>query len=137
MKKIRHALYFDEKLSRRLEALANKPGATMSNAVGDALRDYFERKGADELDERFKERLDAVSKQLNRIERDQRVILESLALFIRYQLTISRPLPESQAAALQALGNQRFQTFIEEVGRKIATGKSTAFDLAPKAKESS
>lgn len=136
MKKIRHALYFDEKLSKRLEALADKPGATMSNVVGDALRDYFERKGADALDEKFRERLDTIGKRLNLIERDQRVILESLALFIRYQLTVSRPIPESQAAELQALGNQRFKAFIDEVGRRIASGKGTVFDLAAKEKGS-
>lgn len=134
MKRIRHALYFDEKLSKRLETLADKPGATMSNVVNDALRDYFERKGADALDDRFRERLDGIGKRLNLIERDQRVILESLALYIRHQLSVSRSMPDSQAAALQALGNQRFQTFIEEVGRRIATGKGTVFDLAAKPK---
>ncbi|HVT25481.1 MAG TPA: CopG family transcriptional regulator [Rhizomicrobium sp.] len=136
MKRIRHALYFDEKLSKRLEVLADKPGATMSNVVNDALRDYFERKGADALDDRFGERLDGIAKRLNLIERDQRVTLESLALYIRYQLMVSRPVPDAQAAALQALGNQRFQTFIEEVGRRIATGKGTIFDLAAKPKAS-
>jgi hypothetical protein len=132
--KSRHCLYLEPKLGERLKALASKPGATMSNVVSDALRDYFERQGADALEERFKERLDQISAQLNRIERDQQVLLESTALFVRYQLTITPPLPASQLAASQAAGNERFQTFIDEVGRRIAKGKGMSFEVTRRAK---
>jgi hypothetical protein len=135
MTKRRLCLYLDPKLGARLEKLAAKPGATMTNIVSDALRDFFDRQANDALDERIKERLDRSNSQINRMERDQRVILESLALFIRYQLTISNPVPESQLAAMQALGSDRFQTFIDEVGRRIAKGKGIGAEIAEKAKE--
>ncbi len=137
MTKRRLCLYLDPKLGARLEKLAAKPGATMTNIVSDALRDFFDRQANDALDERIKERLDRSNSQLNRMERDQRVILESLALFIRYQLTVSNPVPESQLAAMQAIGNDRFQTFIDEVGRRIAKGKGIGAEVAEKAKEKS
>lgn len=137
MTKRRLCLYLDPKLGARLEKLAAKPGATMTNIVSDALRDFFDRQANDALDERIKERLDRSNSQLNRMERDQRVILESLALFIRYQLTVSNTVPESQLAAMQALGNDRFQTFIDEVGRRIAKGKGIGAEIAEKAKEKS
>ena len=137
MTKRRLCLYLDPKLGARLEKLAAKPGATMTNIVSDALRDFLDRQASDALDERIKERLDRSNGQLNRMERDQRVILESLALFIRYQLTISNQIPESQLAAMQALGNERFQTFIDEVGRRIAKGKGIGAEIAEKAKEKS
>ena len=137
MTKRRLCLYLDPKLGARLEKLAAKPGATMTNIVSDALRDFFDRQGSDALDERIKERLDRSNNQLNRMERDQRVILESLALFIRYQLTVSNPIPQSQLAAMQALGNERFQTFIDEVGRRIARGKGIGAEITEKAKEKS
>jgi hypothetical protein len=137
MTRRRLCLYLDPKLGARLEKLAAKPGATMTNIVSDALRDFLDRQGSDALDERFKERLDKSTAQWNRMERDQRVILESLALFIRYQLTVSNPIPESQLAAMQALGNDRFQTFIDEVGRRIAKGKGVGAEVAEKAKEKS
>jgi len=135
MTKRRLCLYLDPKLGARLEKLAARPGATMTNIVSDALRDFFDRQANDALDERIKERLDRSNSQLNRMERDQRVILESLALFIRYQLTVSNPVPESQLAAMQAIGNDRFQTFIDEVGRRIAKGKGIGAEIAEKAKE--
>lgn len=135
MTKRRLCLYLDPKLGARLEKLAAKPGATMTNIVSDALRDFFDRQANDALDERIKERLDRSNSQFNRMERDQRVILESLALFIRYQLTVSNPVPESQLAAMQALGNDRFQTFIDEVGRRIAKGKGIGAEISEKATE--
>lgn len=135
MTKRRLCLYLDPKLGARLEKLAAKPGATMTNIVSDALRGFLDRQGGDALDERFRERFDKSTAQWNRMERDQRVVLESLALFIRYQLTVSNPIPESQLAAMQALGNDRFQTFIDEVGRRIAKGKGVGAEIAEKAKE--
>ncbi len=130
----RICLYLDPKLGRELEALGKKPGTTMTQIVSDALRAHLDGNGAESLDQRFKQRLDRVGAQLNRIERDERVILESLALFIRYQLTLSNPLPESQLAALQAQGNKRFQSFIDEVGRRLAKGTDLGAEIALKAK---
>lgn len=134
MTKRRLCLYLDPKLGSRLEKLAAKPGATMTNIVSDALQDFLDRQGTDALDDRIKSRLDKFGGQLNRMERDQRVLLESLALFIRYQLTVSNTIPESQLAAMQALGNERFQTFIDEVGRRLAKGKGIGAEVAEKAK---
>jgi hypothetical protein len=130
----RICLYLDPKLGRELESLGKKPGATMTQIVSDALRAHLDGNGAEPLEQRFRQRLDRIGGQLNRIERDERVILESLALFIRYQLTLSNPLPESQLAALQAQGNKRFQTFIDEVGRRLAKGTDLGAEIAQKAK---
>lgn len=134
MKKNRHCIYLEPKLSERLTALAEKPGTTISNVIGDALRAYFECQGGDAIEDRFKTRLDTITTQLNRIERDQRIDLESLALWIRYQLTLSNPMPPGQFATLQAIGAERFQKFIEEVGRRIANGGGIGTEIVKSAK---
>lgn len=134
VKKNRHCIYLEPKISERLTALAEKPGSTISNVIADALRAYFERQGGDALEDRFTARLDTMSAQLNRIERDQRIDLESSALWIRYQLTLSNPLPSGQWAALQAIGAERFQKFIEEVGRRIANGSGIGAEIVKSAK---
>src|SRR3546814_16450553 len=102
--KPRHHLYLDDELTERLETLAAKPGSSKSAIVSDALRAFIARRGANELDERLKVRLDRVSRQLNRIERDQQNLLESLALYVRYYLHVTAPLPE---AAPEAAGAPR------------------------------
>jgi len=119
--KPRHHLYLDDALTAQLEALAAKPGSSKSAIVADALRQYLVRRGAHDIDEALKIRLDRQSRQMDRIERDGQVLLESLALFIRYQLTVTAPLPEPDKAA-RAVGQERFQKFIDQVGRQIAGG---------------
>lgn len=122
--KIRHQLFLDADLSEKLEALAAKPGASKSAILADAVAAWLNRRGAQELDDRFGLRLNRISAQLNRIERDGQVLLESLALFVRYQLTVTAPLPEPDPAA-RAVGRDRFQAFVDQVGRQIADGGRT------------
>lgn len=122
--KPRHHLYFDEALTEQLEALAAKPGSSKSAIVSDALRAYLARRGARELDDMLRVRLDRISNQLNRVERDGHVLLESLALFVRYQLTVTAPLPEADQAG-RAIGRDRFEAFVAQVGRQLAGEKRT------------
>lgn len=133
--KPRHHLYLDDELTEQLEALAAKPGSSKSAIVSDALRAFIARRGANELDDRFKVRLDRISRQLNRIERDQQILLESLALFVRYYLTVAAPLPEADQEAARALGQERFQAFIDQVGRRIAGGRTLAGEVLGRTSE--
>jgi hypothetical protein len=133
--KRRHQFYLDGKLAEQLMALAAKPGSSKTAIMTDALQAYLDRRGAGELEERFKVRLDRLSMQLGRIERDLQVVAESLALFIRFQLTITGPLPEADRAA-RALGQDRFHSFVEQVSRRIAAGRSLSDEvLSPETAE--
>ena len=127
--KPRHHLYLDDELTERLEALAAKPGSSKSAIVADALRAYLARRGARELDDMLKVRLDKLSAHLGRIERDLQIVMESLGLFIRFQLMVTAPLPEADQAAARALAQDRFQAFIDQVGRRIAGSRSLSRDI--------
>lgn len=133
--KVRHCLYFEEKVSKELELLTAKPGTTKSDIVNGALVSFLKHRGADQIDQTFRPRLDRISDQLNRIERDQQIALESLALFIRYHLTIGAPLPTGQLSSLQAVGNERFQSFIEQVSRRLAKGVTFSAEIVERAKD--
>ena len=121
---VRHQLFLPRALSERLEALARGPGASKSKILAEALASFLNRRGADELEQRFMARLDRLSSQLARIERNGQVELESLALFVRYMLTVNAPLPEGDKVA-QAIGRDRFQAFVERVGQSLASGRLT------------
>ncbi len=121
MTKARYQLYLEPELSQRLEDLASKKGHCKSAILADALRAYLNRRGAKELD-------DLLGVRLGRLERDQQVVLESMALFIRYYLTVTAPLPESDKAAI-ALGQDRFRAFIDQVARRLAGGKGLTHDM--------
>jgi predicted transcriptional regulator len=126
--KRRHEFYLDADVSEHLSALAAKPGASKTAIMSDALRAYLERRGASELDQRFRARLDRLSIQLGRIERDQQVIAEMLALFVRFQLTVTAPIPDADRAA-RALGQARYHSFLEQVSRRLAGSAGAIEDV--------
>src|SRR3546814_5582653 len=96
--KFRHVVRLDDDLSRRLEQLA--PGQSKSALIGDALRAWFSRESslltAPAIDPVLRTRLDHDSRRLSRIERDLQITLETLGLFIRYQLSVTVPLPAAE-----------------------------------------
>lgn len=126
--KVRHQLFLDRVLSDRLEALAAKPGATKSAILVDALTAWLNRRGASELEDRFSLRLDRMTMAIGRVDRNAEILLETLALFVRYELAIHPPLAETDEAG-RASGRARFEAFVEQVGRQVAGGRRT---LAPR-----
>lgn len=122
--KVRHQLFLPRPLSDRLEALGKRPGASKSAILADALAAWLDRRGTSELDDRFGLRLDRMSKALSRIERDGDVILETLALFVRFELSIQVPLADGDEAG-RAIAAKRFEAFVAKVGRQVAAGKRT------------
>lgn len=124
VERVRHQLFLPKPISDRLEALAAKPGASKSAILADAVSHWLDRRGTSELDDRFALRLDRLSAALSRVERDGHVILETLALFIRFELSIQAPLAENDSAG-RAIGRDRFEAFVTQVGRQVAAGKRT------------
>ena len=123
-RRVRYQLFLPEDLSHKFEALAAKPGATKSSILVDALTAWLNRQAASELESKFAQRLDRMSLTLGRIERDGHILLESLALFVRYELMVQAPLPEGDEAA-RAVGRDRFNTFVARVGEAMASGQRT------------
>lgn len=122
--RIRYQLFLAKPLSDRLEALAMRPGATKSAILADALTAWLNRRAGSELDDRFGLRLDRMTNALGRIERDGQILMETLALFVRYELAIHAPLAENDHAG-KAQARQRFEAFIAQVGRQMAAGRHT------------
>jgi predicted transcriptional regulator len=124
--KPRHDVYLETELSQRLVSLAAKPGASKSGIISAALKAYLDSEGANRLDDLLQTRLTRLGNRLDRIERDQRVVVETLALFIRHFFIVTPALPESEMPAARASGEARYQTFIEQVGRRLAAGRPSA-----------
>ena len=121
---VRYQLFLPKAVATRFEQLAAAPGASKSKLLAAAVNSWLNRRGASELDERFALRLDRISNQLGRIERDGHVGIESLALFIRYMLTVNAPLAEEDEVS-RAIGRDRFAAFVTRVGQQLASGRRT------------
>lgn len=123
-KKIRHQLFLDQAITDRLNALADKPGMNKSSILADAVNAWLDRRGSNELDDRFAQRLNRLSTQLNRMERDQRIQLESFALFVRTTFIRDAHMPEPDAAT-RAIARAMFEQFVAQVGRQLSQGRQS------------
>jgi len=132
--RVRHQFYLSEPLSERLEALAARPGVSKSAILVDALEAWLNRRGASELDDRFGLRLDRLTRAIDKVGRDGEILLETVALFVRYELAIHPPLAENDHAG-RAMARERFNAFVQQVGRRIAAGQRTLAVAAQEAAE--
>ena len=90
--------------SKRLDELAAKKGVSKSSIVAAALASWLSPDAADQREAAIAKRLDRLSRHAERLERDQNIAIETLALFIRYFLTVSTPVPEAHQDAARAQG---------------------------------
>lgn len=122
-------LYFDPATSRALDDLAARKKLSKSAIVEAAVASFLSPDGADRREAALTRRLDRLTRQVERLERDQTITLEALGLFVRAWLTATPPLADSAQAAAQAKGRERYESFVETLGRRIQQGRSLAKEV--------
>lgn len=127
--KERHQFYLPDDLSEKLAALAKEPGSSKTAILTDALRAWFERRAANELDERFGIRLDRISQANERLERKIDFLAEALGTFVQHQLTLLAHQPPFDQETGQ-LGLKRYRAFVEMVGRRLARPDQSSIVIA-------
>lgn len=130
MSRTRLNLFIEHEHSQRLEALAAMKGLSKSAIIAAALAAFLAPESGDQREAIIAKRLDHLSRQFDKLERDQNILIETLALYVRYYLTVSIPVPEAQQAAARAQGRARFAQFIEQLGRHLLRGRSLFKDVA-------
>lgn len=129
MSRYRLNLFIQPEHARRLDELATKKGVSKSSIVAAALASWLSPDAGDRREAAMAKRLDRLSRQFERLERDQSIQIETLALFIRYYLTVSTAVPEAHQDAARAQGRARFEQFIEQLGRRLLRGRSLVRDV--------
>lgn len=124
MTKPRVTAYVSRTVAEQLDLLCKRSGAVKSGLVEQALTQLLSGEREQQREATFIRRLDRMTKQLAELNRNQLIVVESLALFIRYYLTITPPLPRSEQEPARSLGAQRFEFFIAQVGRRLAGGQN-------------
>ncbi|ATQ68887.1 MULTISPECIES: ribbon-helix-helix domain-containing protein [Methylosinus] len=115
----------------RINELAAQKRLTRSAIVEAAVASFLSPDGADRMEAAFTRRLDRLTRQVQRLERNSGLSTEALALFVRFWLTVTPPLPPEAQAAAQVKGRERYEGFIEALGRRINQGR-TLLDEIPK-----
>lgn len=124
MTRARLNIFIEPEHAKRLEQVAAHKGVSKSAVIAAALASFLSPDGDDQREAAIAKRLDRLSRQFDRLERDQNVLIETVALYIRYFLTVSIPVPEGQQGAARAQGRARYVQFIEQLARHIQRGRS-------------
>jgi len=64
------------------------------------------------------------------IERHMTISNEALAVFVRFWLTSTPPLPDTALAAAQTKGRERYDGFVGAVGRCLARSRKLADEIS-------
>ncbi len=79
---------------------------------------------------RLARRLDRMNRQMERLERHVTISNEALAVFVRFWLTSTPPLPDTALAAAQTKGRERYDGFVEALSRRLARGRKLADEVS-------
>ena len=115
--------YVCEDNYQRVRAMAARPNETESSVVDKALSAFFASHHVDKRDAAIVRRRDRLTRQFDRLERNDLILNELTALFVRYYLTVTPPVPPSQMDAARAQGNARVERFVDHLGRDLRAGR--------------
>lgn len=128
--KTRMNVYFEPELLKKVEALALRRNISKSAVIEAAVASFLSADASERLEAVFARRMDKISRQIDGLDEDVAIIGETLSLFIRFWLTITPPLPDSSQASARAKGAERFEGFLQSLGRRLATGDRFLKDLS-------
>lgn len=120
--KRRVTVHLSEELAERLKVAAQRPGASKAAIVEAALVRFLDSATDTVDDATVLRRLDWMTWKLDQLDRDLRMVNETVALHARYHLTVTPAMPPSQQRAACALGLERFEAFAAQVGRRAHLG---------------
>lgn len=117
-------------LAAQLAEYSARRRVSQAQVVEAALASHLSPDGADRLEAALARRLDRMTRAIERLERHGTIGNEAVALFVRFWLTSVPPLPDSAQPAAQAKGRERYEGFVEALGRRLAKGKTLADEVS-------
>jgi hypothetical protein len=121
--KKRYSVLLPQELAERFERVAGLRHGSKSAIVEEALDRRLNPEKYPFIGDALLRRLDEQSRSIATLKRDTVIIAEMLSLFVRYFLTITPPLGEREQQPARALGKERFQVFVAQIGRRLASDR--------------
>lgn len=115
-------VYFDPALLKQVEALALRRNISKSAIVEAAVASFLSGDTTEKLEAAMSRRLDRLGRQVGALDENLAVLGETLALFVRFWLTFTPPMSDTAQAAARAKGAERFDGFMQTLGKRLATG---------------
>src|ERR1700761_4093363 len=130
MKKAQLSIYLEPEIFNSLEAFAKRQGKPKSLVAEAAIASFLSPDDSDRREAAIAKRLDRIVRVLERLERNDGVTLETIGLFIRFWLTSTPPLPEQSGPAARAKGAERYDRFVEALGRRLSSGSTVLKEVS-------
>src|ERR1700686_1016303 len=126
----KHTFRLPPDLATQLADYAARKRVPQALVVEAALASHLSPDGADRLEAALARRLDRITRYLERIERHVGISNEARAVFVRFCLTSTPPWPDAALAAAQIKGRERYDGFVEALGRRLARGRKLADEVS-------
>jgi predicted transcriptional regulator len=108
---------------RKLDGLAERSGRSKSEIACAAIESYLSPDASEAMEAALVRRLDRMSRQLDRLERDQVITTEAVGLFVKTWLKVTPAMSAADDRAAAAKGQERYTAFIDLLSRRISEGR--------------
>lgn len=127
---IKQTFRLDAELVRLVAERARQRRVTRTEIVEAALASLLSADHEERLEAALTKRIDKMSRGLERLEWNLDLSNEAFALFVRFWLTSTAPLPDTALPAAQATGRKRWEGFVESLSRRMEAGPKLADELS-------
>ena len=117
-------VYLEPDLMKALTEYAERRRKPKSLVAEAAIASFLSPDSAERQEAALARRLDRITRQMERLERDIGISVETVALFIRFWLMATPSLSEQTQASARAKGTERYEGFMQALGRRLAKGPS-------------
>ncbi len=115
-------VYLAPELLDEVRTLALRRKVAQSKIIEAAVASFLSGDTGEQLEAAMSRRLDKLGRQIDALDEDLAVLGETVSLFIRIWLSSTPTLPESAQAAARAKGGERFEGFMQMLGKRLSTG---------------
>lgn len=130
MRKAQLTVYLDPATLDALDAYAERRNRPKSLVAEAAIASFLSPDAAERQEAAMAKRLDRIARALDRLERNDKIATEMMALFVRSWLTSTPTMAEQATASARAKGAERYTQFVEALGRRLATEMSLAREIS-------
>jgi hypothetical protein len=124
-----HTFRLPPELAGKLADYAARKRVPQALVVETALASFLSPDGADRLEAALARRLDRMNRRIELLERHVTITNEAMAVFVRFWLTSTPPLPDTALVAAQTKGRERYEGFVEALSRRLARGRKLADEV--------
>lgn len=121
--KIQVKVFLPGEVVRALDDTARRTRKPKSEIIRAAVSSYLSPDSAEATEAAITRRLDRMTRQMERLERDVTISNETIALYVKTWLRNVPALDVSNDQAATDVGRERYARFIERLARRLATGR--------------